>query len=64
MSMNVYAMNAGHIFHRLTEKIGLIISLIYLICPVLIPDGILQSVVHEIKYNGYATGLQEALHYM
>ena len=28
-------------------------------------NKVLQSVVHEIKYNGYAkTGLHEALHYM
>ena len=56
--MNVYAMNGGHFFHRIMEIIGLIVPLIYLICPVLIPgwyfNKVLQPVVHEIKYNGYA----------
>ena len=37
---DVYAMNAGHIFHRFMEKIGLIISPIHLIYPVFIPGGI------------------------
>ena len=40
ISMNFYAMNGGHLFHQLMEKIRLIVSPIHIIYPVFILDGI------------------------
>ena len=56
--MNVYAMYGGHFFHRIMEIIGLIVpphsSHLSSVYAGWYFNKVLQPVVHEIIYKGYA----------